>query len=78
MQRKEGEKIIYIYEPGAMTTNIQQVTKKWFRLANRAPANSLSLRNTFGYCASTTLAVDLLKGNVPVPIDINSTTTSLI
>jgi hypothetical protein len=36
MQGKEGEKIIYIYEPGAMTTDIQQVTKKWFRLANSA------------------------------------------
>jgi hypothetical protein len=78
MQRKEGDKIIDIYKPGAMTTKIQQVTNKWFGLANSVPANSLSLRNTVRFCALTTFAMDLLKGNVLIPRDTNSATTFLI
>jgi hypothetical protein len=78
VQRKEGNRIIDIYEPNAMTSKIQQVTEKRFGLTNSASVNSLSLHNSVGFCASTTFTADLLQGKVAIPGDIDKATTSLI
>ncbi len=78
VQQKEGNRIIDINEPNAMTSEIQQVTEKRFGLAKSASVNSLSLRNSVGFCASTTFSADLLKGKVAIPGDIDKATTSLI
>jgi hypothetical protein len=79
VQRKEGGKMVDIYEANAMNTEIQRVTEMRFELANSAPIQKSSLRERVGFFALTAaFAKDLLQSKVAIPPDIDEATTELI
>jgi hypothetical protein len=78
VQRKEGNKIIDIMEESAMVQEIQDVTEKRFKLANRAPINTSSLHQSVGFCASTEFTINLLQQKIPIPGELDDYTVMLI
>ena len=61
-----------------MVKEIQQVTEARFGLADSAPIMHTSLRGSVGYLANTNFALNLMKGLVPIPDDVDQPTRELI
>jgi hypothetical protein len=61
-----------------MVQEIQEITEKWFKLANSAPINTSSLRQSVGFCASTEFAINLLQQKIPIPGELDNYIVMLI
>jgi hypothetical protein len=61
-----------------MVQEIQDVTEKWFELANSAPINTSSLCQSVGFCAFTEFAINLLQQEIPIPVKLSGYTVMLI
>ncbi len=61
-----------------MVQEIQDVTEKWFKLANSAPINTSSLHQSVGLYASTEFAINLLQKKIPIPGELDNYTVMLI
>jgi hypothetical protein len=77
-QKKVDGVVIDVVEASSMNTMIQCTTEKQFNLAKSAPATRSSLCQLVGYCASTQFATDLLKGDIPIPCNVDEPTSELI
>jgi hypothetical protein len=78
VQKKVDGVVIDVVEASSMNMEMQRTTKKQFDLAKSAPATRSSLRQLVGYCTLTQFATDLLKGDVPIPSNVNEPTSQLI
>ena len=78
VQKKVDGVVIDVVEASSMNTEIQCTTKKQFDLAKSTPATRSSLHQLVSYCALTQFATDLLKGDVPIPSNVDEPTSQLI
>jgi len=78
VQRQTPDGIINIYEREAMCAEIQTITENRFELAESAPVTSSSLATSVGFLGNTEFAMELMKGNEPIPPDIDEHTKIVI
>jgi hypothetical protein len=78
VQKKVDGVVIDVVEAFSMNTEIQCTTEKQFNLAKSAPATSSSLHQLVVYCALTQFVTDLLKGDIPIPSNVDEPTSQLI
>jgi hypothetical protein len=78
VQREELGKIIDIYEKEAMNTEIQVIIEQRFDLSMSTPITMTSLREPLGFLSDTKFAMQMLRGKVHIPFDVDATTTFVL
>ncbi len=78
MQREAQGEIVDIYETEAMNKEIQVITEQRFDLSTSAPITMTSLREWLGFLSDTEFAMQMLRGKVHIPSDVDATTTLVL
>ncbi len=78
VQRMENGQVIDIYEAEEMNREIQVTTEKCFDLSMSATIMMSSLRERLGFLSDTEFAMNMLRGEVHNPADVNNATTIVI
>ena len=78
VQRETPEGIINITDREEMCDEIQTVKERRFELAESASVTRSSLSTSVGFLGNTTFAIDMLRGAVEIPDDIDDTTKLVI
>ncbi len=74
----ENGQVINIYEVEEMNREIQVTTEKCFDLSMSAPITMSSLRERLGFLSNTEFAMNMLRGEVHIPADVDNATTIVI
>ncbi len=61
-----------------MNREIQVTAEKHFNLLMSAPITMSSLRERLGFLSNTEFAMNMLRGEVHIPADVDNTTTIMI
>jgi hypothetical protein len=78
VQRMENGQVIDIYEAEEMNREIQVTIEKCFNLLMSAPIRMSSLRECLGFLSDTEFTMNMLRGEVHIPTDVNNATTIVI
>jgi len=78
VQREEQGEIVDIHETQAMNTEIQKVTERRFDLSMSALITMTSLRGRLGFLSDTDFAIQMLRGEVHIPPDVDTPTTLVL
>ena len=61
-----------------MNAEIQEVTERRFDLSMSAPITMTSLRERLGFLSDTDFAIQMLRGEVHIPPDVDASTTLVL
>jgi len=78
VQREMEEGIVELTNMDEMCTEIQTVTECRFKLADSAPVMTSSLSSSVGFLGNTEFAMDLMKGTIPIPLELDVHTRIVI
>jgi hypothetical protein len=78
VQRMENGEVVDIYETKAMNSEIQVTTEQRFDLSMSAPITMTSLWDRLGFLSDTKFAMQMLCGEVHIPLDVDTTTTLVL
>ncbi len=78
VQRMEQGEVADIYETKAMNLEIQVITEQRFVLSMSAPITMTSLWDHLMFLSDTEFAMQILCGEVHIPLDVNATTTLVL
>ncbi len=78
VQRAEQGEIVDIYKTQAMDTEIQEVTEQRFDLSMSAPITMTSLCRQLGFLSDTDFALQMLRGEVHILLDVDASTTLVL
>jgi hypothetical protein len=74
---KQGE-VVDIYKTDAMNLEIQTTMEQQFDLSMSTPITMTSLRDRLGFLSDTKFAMQMLRGELHIPLDIDVTTTLVL
>jgi hypothetical protein len=78
VQRMENGQVIEIYKVEEMNREIQVTMEKCFNLLMSTPIVMTSLRERLGFLPDTEFAMNMLRGEVHIPADVNNATIIVI
>jgi hypothetical protein len=78
VQKMENGQVIAIYKVEEMNREVQVMMEKCFDLLMSAPVMMTSLRERLGFLSDTEFAMNMLRGEVHTPADIDNATTIMI
>ncbi len=78
VQKIEHGEVVDIYKTKAMNIEIKVTTEQRFGLSMSAPITMTSLRDRLGFLSDTDFAIQMLRGEVHIPSDVDATTTLVL
>jgi hypothetical protein len=78
VKRMEHGEVVNIYKTEAMNREIQVTTEQRFDLSMSAPITMTSLRDCLGFLSNTEFAMQMLRNEVHIPSNVDTTTTLVL